>query len=1144
MGPFDKSMAFGDGYHHIKESPPSSMQRQLNTLADEQTGVATYSKHEGPAQETEISGWDMDWSWASNRVHPLDYAYLETHAPEDSDHYHHKSQHSNDMEESVILHREDLANNDLGPSAQQHLEDVEVVSDNHGEHLDDHFSAHNDYHHGHGQQEQDKAPPVWMQSQRPWEDVAREGWKHHNGFEPHSYDQSYAARHIHHHYQHQQEDHRHEYAPMPLPENKHLYEATQVLLQPQQQQQPEMAMRHENHHFYHHQDSHSPQHEQNTHASSSAETQSNISSSRNGSSPLYYPKPKSPIIVNPVALWESDEEQARRRKWAEHVQDNGSNGHQKIPSSVQASATAGMGNIHVNQLPPDTPWKVTHVRQRSARDSPMQQRQTQAGMQFKEGVANGESARDAAGNLLRRWNEAIAACNLQQQHMSPGQIVHSMPNFERGTDAIKLETTVSCEAEDSRGEKTVYRFTLSSTLDIGGSQSDGQQQSPLSPFPVAATNFDHVHQDTDNEEPANDVSNINVLRQPKNYHEPPISRRSSLVQMQSSSQLPAGVAARGHSGFSDQFEEADERYWRLQKQLIDVQMSQQQQQKQRQPTGYPGLSVDTTSTTSSSEENYQSEKMGLRSPPTPTPTFTGGEGFGRSNTTCRRSSAFRVADPAELASTEDTSVAIATEQPTSSQGVSSASPSIESHLTRHRSSSSPHLSRADGNGSRSPVANPISSANNNGGSQLISPLSSKKKDSLGLQLPLGGASPRRNKSFSGLRRLATQRNAVEAATAAGAAFSSSKKDQKPTFADSTPNSIPPPPASPSENGNDRKDGDSERYKSAIGRNPTPYPGMLSKRSAKLANEEKDGIELSSASVGTPFTHNRKKVQPSMLLANEDEGKGVPPKSDQPLDAQWLRIINGAAPQRAVVTPKISGKPLAVATGGRDGDAVLVNPAKTSKDGIQEGDAFAQAGNDDKENMEPAVPKAPRQDNKSTEEMSRKVPSTRSFLNLTSQEFDTRSDSGDEDMSDCEMEEQFWARAIRPQKKSGASTPYSPGRRKSVVEMSNTISPRDVDEWMHWKGNSPQQQSINSDVISSVLPTPPNSKEKQPVASSDDEEDALVMYRSQPATTTAATKPDEALALDSDDDGNISFAEIVEKNNSIAASSSATNNIST
>ncbi|KAJ1930920.1 hypothetical protein EC988_009964, partial [Linderina pennispora] len=84
-----------------------------------------------------------------------------------------------------------------------------------------------------------------MSSQRPWEDVAREGWMHHDEYQPHSYDQSFVERHIDQHQQpissgyvfplqeqgHQEQGHQHqeqEFVPRSLLPHQNLYEASQV----------------------------------------------------------------------------------------------------------------------------------------------------------------------------------------------------------------------------------------------------------------------------------------------------------------------------------------------------------------------------------------------------------------------------------------------------------------------------------------------------------------------------------------------------------------------------------------------------------------------------------------------------------------------------------------------------------------------------------------------------------------------------------------------------------------------------------------------------------------------------------------------------------------------------------------------------
>ncbi|KAJ1931551.1 glycogenin glucosyltransferase, partial [Linderina pennispora] len=88
-GPFDKDLAMGKGYHHITEplTPPPQVE-----VPQQQTGYGIYDvpRHqqhqpgnddgtyaEPEHQPTdEVPDWDKDWSWANDRVHPFDYAYL------------------------------------------------------------------------------------------------------------------------------------------------------------------------------------------------------------------------------------------------------------------------------------------------------------------------------------------------------------------------------------------------------------------------------------------------------------------------------------------------------------------------------------------------------------------------------------------------------------------------------------------------------------------------------------------------------------------------------------------------------------------------------------------------------------------------------------------------------------------------------------------------------------------------------------------------------------------------------------------------------------------------------------------------------------------------------------------------------------
>ncbi|KAJ2609648.1 hypothetical protein H4S08_003947, partial [Coemansia sp. RSA 1365] len=83
-------------------------------------------------------------------------------------------------------------------------------------------------------------------------------------------------------------------------------------------------------------------------------------------------------------------------------------------------------------------------------------------------------------------------------------------------------------------------------------------------------------------------------------------------------------------------------------------------------------------------------------------------------------------------------------------------------------------------------------------------------------------------------------------------------------------------------------------------------------------------------------------------------------------------------------------------------------------------------------------------------------------------------------------------------KSGMSTPYSPGRRRSVAELSSLISPKDLEEWMQWQnedsGNASSKfatddvalpagsENVKEQNGGPVIPTVSNANEIQTVPS--------------------------------------------------------------
>ncbi|KAJ2495066.1 hypothetical protein IWW47_004264 [Coemansia sp. RSA 2052] len=162
-------------------------------------------------------------------------------------------------------------------------------------------------------------------------------------------------------------------------------------------------------------------------------------------------------------------------------------------------------------------------------------------------------------------------------------------------------------------------------------------------------------------------------------------------------------------------------------------------------------------------------------------------------------------------------------------------------------------------------------------------------------------------------------------------------------------------------------------------------------------------------------------------------------------------------------------------------------------------------------------------------------------------------------------------------KSGNSSPYSPGRRKSVVEMSSTISPRDLEEWMQWQGDSaildrrtPSEPAGARDdtgyQVSMASPSMPKGAGMTLTVDDEDgndgdssDDDALQMQRSQDigAWDSFGRRLDESAAKqgiaydetvgteDADIESecgscfdSVEYAELVESNKSLSAASSS------
>ncbi|KAJ2803712.1 glycogenin glucosyltransferase [Coemansia guatemalensis] len=1191
-GPFDRATALGKGYHHITE-PIAPAPVDPATFASAPSDASHYQvpeDHHGADNEPvpEVPDWDKDWSWAADRVHPFDYSYLMSHA---------NAPHSPSSKSYQPQPER--------PGSDQPLDEVQGHSEQHDiDYQGDGFPAHNhdddnrhDYANApdqphqepHGEPAQATAPQ-WMGSQRPWEDVAREGWQHHGDFQPHSYDHAYVERHAQLPEPHHKHDHhwQPEYTPMPRSDNQPLYEATQVVLQQRggegggggggshdhghvfgqsgysaheqggtQETFGHSDQYHDSHanteyhaqqeYQHHHSGDHGSNvsaYEDNRYHGEQQQSQApdgRGAQSTTSSSPLHYPQPKSPIIVNPVALWESSEEQAQRRAWAQHMeaQNNGNSDTRDYPGSRTSEGSmpwaasapradahippSAMDHIDSSQLPRETPWKISHVRHRpTGGEADTQPPYT--GMQFKEGVANDANARDAAGQLLQRWNEAVIARNIQSKVGDIGrdQISHSAVRSENGTDAIRLETTVSCEAEDSKGERTVYRFTLSSTLDIGGALSPPASQvlvlapnqqatsayvservqpdgSPSYPNPATTRSLPHLFkgatiQPLPNERGVRscaseeDGTDVMDLRQPENYREPAMSRRSSFVHMQPNTARQPHMSLRDTYNNSDQFAEADSRYWKLQRQLIDLEMRQQVGSAQgRSVTGIP---PDSAAARNIGMVRQSSQKLDLASPPTPSysqSTFKQNE---QPQPLQRRPSAFRVADPATFAS-----------EATAQKGV--AADDLDRQVqaqSRVRSRSSPRLA--------------------------IGPTSEHSGTAATLIGGESAAYPKRSHSHSALRRVAVQ-NSAHAQVSSPTHKNQSKVSTRPVFITSSSDSA----ESDEESTDEVPDG--ETFKSAIGRSPTPFPrhlrkGAVRSRANTLDNASDVPVEskvsetslrskggvgitgitprpepdfdpaqmekaqivprssdfgISSSAVSSPRSPGDQKIRPAIDWGDED-GHKLPPDNDRSLDAQWRRIVYGAPPPRASVTSRSAATATKKSADLSSFDAKVASVKPTgilepTVDEVTDVDGIPTAagatedmGGDSNTDDSKRIPKKDTEDivnnlgktssvpstakkpaeNKpkpGARASPRKLHSTRSFLNLTSQAYETTSDS-ELDTSEAELQERFWARAMKPSK-SGMSTPYSPGRRRSVAELSSLISPRDLEEWMQWQG---------------------------------------------------------------------------------------------
>ncbi|KAJ2661875.1 glycogenin glucosyltransferase [Coemansia sp. RSA 1200] len=1241
-GPFSKQTAFGDGYHHITK-PVSFMPSESNPENTHENGghgrrASDQHTHEESRSvgldnsHQEVPDWDKDWSWATDRVHPLDYAYLSTHAETPAHQLNNLGVHSINTEhrhidtdplnipDHLCGHDRPHSNpridgftpicpptNDTGYDGDSSSScsdyDSAAVHSGYGGNLTASPGPQDYGHSGHEQPASD--PPEWMQSQRPWEDVAREGWMHNNDYTPHKYDQAYVGRHIAqarssnpkdqpYNVQH---DAQSSYTPMPLPENQMIYEATQVMLQPHAGHNPpersisrqyqrhyhanSQQSAHENyypestyynnepseHHHEHphnqtghgHNQRHNWQHE---HETKSVNAQK--------SSPLYVPQPKSPVAVNPVALWESNEEQSRRRAWVEQFRNASSDlgsspGDTASPKQMQYSSLGSesvfgrdrrimptaIDNIDSSQLPRETPWKISHVRQRKTEDDATAantlQNSLPAGIQFKEGVANDGNAREAAGQVLRRWNEAVIARNLKPKFSGSAldNVSHSDVKVERGTDAIRLETTVSCEAENSKGERTVYRFTLSSTLDVGGVQQSAQpstsheqrqyHQNNLDPQATpgdieggsVAEDFRQYGDDDDDYYGGRRV--VTDLVQPANYQEPAMSRRSSFVQLPPNSAHASQLTLQPMPDANDQFAEADAHYWKLQRQLIDLEMSQQRSDDNARTKADSGggMAGDSGFQYNGGWAKQQSSDFyDLVSPPTPTKKQKA-SGFDIPDRRLkRRSSAFSIADPVLLAEQDSVSLgsSLPDLQPSENKSQRDVVNDVGIMSARARSRSGPKIGTADKwaspNSNISYVAHRQPESNDQTRAMIL----------------------KNSRSYPELRRIATENSAQAAVSAIEDGYSGNKQtvdfDAGITQLSAQTNQ------DLDSDHDDAELGDSEdenQYMSAIGRHPTPFPlkmrsstkgvevsntraamapsdsrhlaesslGLISPSKSTRPRDTPAALDLglvradvSPAPTDTPPTPGKQKIRPRIVW-DDDDDMYLPPDDDRSLDAQWLRIIRGTPPPRAYGTSTKDFGSKAPEHGDVSSKSMEAGQ-QTSVENLQRNDREANDDSVDSPEKVPAAINEKQYDSTQAEkqdvDMSNSPKERISVLNvdiplknkdktsvpsfLRGRALDM-SDS-EADSTEDELQERFWTRAMK-QSKSGSSAPYSPRRRKSVVEMSGSISPKDLADWMRWQeGNSALDLDVvgdSADGLSApekreqqLMPTPPLSKD--------------------------------------------------------------------
>ncbi|KAJ1840361.1 hypothetical protein LPJ73_006452, partial [Coemansia sp. RSA 2703] len=317
----------------------------------------------------------------------------------------------------------------------------------------------------------------------------------------------------------------------------------------------------------------------------------------------------------------------------------------------------------------------------------------------------------------------------------------------------------------------------------------------------------------------------------------------------------------------DQFAVADARYWKLQRQLIDLEMSQHRQEDSQR---LPSNDKSSNAARAGGWDVQEPEDIDLASPPTPTrkkpsQQMTYGIEPPGGRRLVRRPSAFSIADPVALQEQHSTQHAVhipaamvtSGQEPARNGIAAAAAPPITTPDTMNRSASSPRLASMvtseETRRHRAPVSGLIPPNGDAGASVQLQPQPESPSTPAVLTSP---GLPKRSRSYSTLLRIATEKNAQAAVLPKKPESIRAQEVSGPTFA-AEDTTIPLHSASGTgeRDVDDDADGDSgvdsendKNFLSATGRAPTPYPrGLLRRKERVLDNGAEDDSATSDAS---------------------------------------------------------------------------------------------------------------------------------------------------------------------------------------------------------------------------------------------------------------------------------------------------------